>query len=567
MIGTVIHGQYRILELLGEGGMGEVYKALDVELERQVALKFLKTEFGDDRVLIQRFRDELRTLAGFNHPNIAMLYTTFTWNARPVMVMELVEGETLLNMVNRRGPIPAQVCVPLARQALAGVGEAHRKMIVHRDLKPANLMLNRDGVVKVMDFGIAKMQNAPGLTRSNAAIGTCLYMAPEQIRGSVDARTDIYAMGVTLYELLAGRVPFQGSSEYDIQTAHIIQDPEPPDRFYPHIPRAVTEAVLRALAKNPAARFQTAEEFSMALAEGGVWPAVPARAEYVPAEVHSAPTIAADRNTGADAQASRQGHTPPVPTPTPQPTTWRPEISHESAPEAQTGSSFATVTAGAAAMDLDGSRVDVAMPMNSGANGRSWRVKGALAAAALLLALGGGYGIYAVLSPTPSASVSGTPNAGTQAKGIPETLAAVATPQAQTHGPEIGVPAKPIAAPNGSGARQAGAVAGRWTGVYERCDDNSRTQATLDINQSTDGAVSGTLLLRSAGGAVERCSLSGSFAEQRKSLMFSVVSCGGLAAPAYLSSSHQSLLRLSGGQLTGDVEPQDACVTASFKKM
>jgi serine/threonine-protein kinase len=281
MIGSVIHEQYRVLELLGEGGMGEVYKALDMELDRLVALKFLKAEFGTDRVLLRRFRDELRTLAGFNHPNITTLYTSFTWRERPVMVMEFVEGQTLIGMVEQRGPIPAQISVPLVMQALAGVGEAHRKKIVHRDLKPANLILNCDGVVKVMDFGIAKAQNSSGLTNATAAIGTCLYMAPEQIRGKVDARTDIYAMGVTLYQLLAGRVPFVGAYEYDIQTAHIQQIPEPPTHFYPHIPCTVVEAVLCALAKNPDSRFQTAEEFVEAL-EDGLAQTNPGQAFYVP---------------------------------------------------------------------------------------------------------------------------------------------------------------------------------------------------------------------------------------------------------------------------------------------
>ena len=181
MIGTVIHEQYRILELLGEGGMGVVYKALDLELDRLVALKFLKAEFGDNQLLIKRFRDELKVLANFNHPNITILYTSFTWQSRPVMVMELLEGEPLNRMIDRRGPIPANVCVPLVRQALAGVGEAHRRGIVHRDLKPANLMLNQSSIVKVMDFGIAKIESSPGLTRTSTTMGTPFYIAPEQI--------------------------------------------------------------------------------------------------------------------------------------------------------------------------------------------------------------------------------------------------------------------------------------------------------------------------------------------------------------------------------------------------
>lgn len=268
MIGSVLQDKYRVVELLGEGGMGIVYKALDEELNRPVALKLLKVEFSSNPQIVKRFHDETRVLAAFNHPNITTIYSRFDWNGQPVMVMELLDGETFSAMIARRGPIPAEICVPWFLQALAGVGEAHKHGIVHRDLKPANLLLTRSGVVKVMDFGIAKIEQALGMTRTTALMGTPYYMSPEQIEPTrfglqrVDSRTDIYSMGVTLYELLAGVVPFQGASEFAIQRAHLEEMPQPPTVYYPHIPQSVVASLFKAIAKDPRQRYQHAEDFA-----------------------------------------------------------------------------------------------------------------------------------------------------------------------------------------------------------------------------------------------------------------------------------------------------------------
>jgi serine/threonine-protein kinase len=568
MIGTLIKEQYQVIELLGEGGMGEVYKALDVELDRQVALKFLKTEYCADKSLLQRFRDELKVLAGFNHANITTLYTTITWEGRPVMVMELVEGETLHRIISRRGPIPAHMAVPLIKQALAGVAVAHRKRIIHRDLKPANLMLNYDGIVKVMDFGIAKMQDAPGLTRSNTAIGTCLYMAPEQIRGMADARTDIYAMGITLYELLAGRVPFQGASEYDIQTAHIQQVPEPPSVFYPHIPGSIVEAVMRSLEKDPAARFQTAEEFSEALGSGY------AHESVVPGL--SEPRLAE----------------PPTDTPEPYSQPPRNHITHPPSQLVTAAPAIPLAMAGTQARVPPRGTVVPHSHAESFSSQPEWpsqvvppapRPKpfllwGALAAGILLLAAVGGYWIYTRSQPAvhePSYQAGNTARPGPSAQdNLPHALQPETSenPQESTSPPTQPKPAdhpQVKTAPQNQAATPAvsNPMTGRWSGNYVRCEDDSRTPAILEIRQAAPGIVNGTIALSTPGGAA-RCALNGKLMESGKSVQFSVSACTGAAAPAFLGHPHTSLLSLAGGKLSGDVNPQtDVCETAEFRKM
>jgi eukaryotic-like serine/threonine-protein kinase len=265
MIGTEI-GNYRVLEKIGEGGMGVVYKAIDVNLDRTVAIKALKTDLSGNPDLEQRFRVEIKALANLNHTNLTPLYALFMETGRPMMVLEFVEGETFEQMVRRRGPIPGEEAISLFRQALAGIGFAHRMGIVHRDIKPANIMLNPQGVVKVMDCGIAKALSAPGAAKSGVQIGTPLYMSPEQfLNRSVDVRSDIYSLGVTLYELLTGKVPFSGDSDYQIMADHVNTPPPLPTSIFPYVPKSVERAVLKALEKSPEARYQSVEEFAAAL--------------------------------------------------------------------------------------------------------------------------------------------------------------------------------------------------------------------------------------------------------------------------------------------------------------
>jgi hypothetical protein len=283
MTGTQI-GNYKILEKLGEGGMGTVYQAVDINLDRTVAIKALNAELTGNPELEQRFRAEAKAQANLNHTNLATLYALLIEDGRPWMVMEFIEGETFEQIVQRRGPIPSNEAIPLFRQALLGVGYAHRMGVVHRDIKPSNMMLNKQGIVKVMDFGIAKVLGARGMTKTGTQMGTAFYMSPEQVlnRG-VDIRSDIYSLGVTLYELLTANVPFNGDSDYQIMTDHVNAPPPLPTKFYPYIPQGLQNAVLRALEKHPDARFQTVEEFGAALEQPDTFGVVPA--EIVPAVV------------------------------------------------------------------------------------------------------------------------------------------------------------------------------------------------------------------------------------------------------------------------------------------
>ena len=265
MIGTEI-ASYRILEKLGQGGMGVVYKAVDTGLDRMVAMKVLNPDLSKNPELVERFRAEARAQANLNHTNLATLYAFMVHQGTAIMVMEFVEGETFAQMIRRRGPIPEVEAIPLFRQALLGIGYAHRAGILHRDIKPSNLMLNKNGLVKVMDFGIAKVMGARGMTRTGTQLGTLAYMSPEQIQNrSVDIRSDIYELGITLYEMLTGHLPFESDSEFQIMQDHVYTPPPPPSQYYPYINKGVEKVILKSIEKNADARFQTVEQFGAAL--------------------------------------------------------------------------------------------------------------------------------------------------------------------------------------------------------------------------------------------------------------------------------------------------------------
>jgi eukaryotic-like serine/threonine-protein kinase len=287
MIGDLI-AHYRVLELVGRGAMGVVYKALDVNLDRRVAVKVLSVEARNDPDFVERFRQEARMQGALNHPNVALLFDYFIHNGAPVAVMEFIDGESLEQLIRRRGAIPVQEGIPIFKQALRGVAAAHRAGIIHRDLKPSNLMLTKDAIVKVMDFGIAKRQGATGATKASTSIGSPLYMAPEQILGrAVDYRTDVYGLGITLYQLLSGQPPFnpRGKAEYMVLNAHVNDLPEPPTVHCRDIPQPIVDAVMRSLAKKPDARFQSVDDFMRAL------PDVPAR-NATPPRVAPSGTVA-----------------------------------------------------------------------------------------------------------------------------------------------------------------------------------------------------------------------------------------------------------------------------------
>lgn len=265
MISNVV-GNYQILAKIGEGGMGAVFRGLDLMLEREVAIKVLRPELAGQPQVVERFRVEAVTLARLNHPSIATLHNFLRHNDDYLMVMEFVRGETLESVIQRHGAAPLGQSLRLFGQALEGIAHAHALGVIHRDLKPSNLMLTETGAIKVMDFGIARVLGSARMTRTGRILGTIQYMSPEQVHGQeADARSDLYSLGIVLYEMVTGRVPFNSQSEFELMRAQIEDPPPPPREFAEHIPEAIERIILRALAKNPAERFQTAEEFHAAL--------------------------------------------------------------------------------------------------------------------------------------------------------------------------------------------------------------------------------------------------------------------------------------------------------------
>ena len=275
MTGAVV-GNFKILNRLGEGGMGAVSLGLDLMLDRQVALKMLRPELSRDPEIVKRFRSEAVTLARINHPRVATLFSFFRHQDDFFMVMEYVQGQTLAEVLSR-GAMTCERAVSLFCQALDGVDYAHKLDIVHRDLKPANLMLLPNGSVKVMDFGIARVLGSSRMTRTGHLVGTVEYMSPEQIQGrETDARSDIYSLGIVLFEMLTGRAPFENDSDYELMRAHMEDLPPRPRQFAPHIPQPIEAAILRSLSKKPSDRFASAAEFRSVLLKGLSMPDSPA---------------------------------------------------------------------------------------------------------------------------------------------------------------------------------------------------------------------------------------------------------------------------------------------------
>jgi len=270
-IGSTI-GDYQVTGILGAGGMGKVYKVRNVISDRAEAMKVLLPDLATAPELADRFLREIKLLGSLEHPNIAALRTALRVDNQLLMLMEFVDGVTLEQKL-KEGPLPVAQAVDYATQALAALDYAHAHGVIHRDIKPANMMLTPSGVVKLMDFGIAKGAGDHKLTMTGTTMGSLYYMSPEQIQGAsnLDARADLYSMGVSLYELVTGKRPFDGDSQFAIMSAHLEKRPVPPVQLDPRLPAALNDIILLSVAKDPNERFQTAGAFRNAL--GSVMPA------------------------------------------------------------------------------------------------------------------------------------------------------------------------------------------------------------------------------------------------------------------------------------------------------
>src|SRR5213595_3564980 len=260
LIGTVFDGRYKIVRKLGAGGMPDVYLAEDQELGRRDAIKILNDRHAADAQSIERFRREAKNAARLNHANILSIYDRGEAEGTYYIAMEFLDGRSLKELIIGAGPAPIKISIEYARQILAAIGFAHRHGIVHRDIKPHNVLVGPEGRLKVTDFGIAR-SGASEMTEVGSIIGTAQYLSPEQARGApVDPTSDLYSVGVVLFELLTGQVPFTGDTPLEIAMKHLSEPPKPPSELRPEVPHDLDSVVLRALAKDPSERYASAEE-------------------------------------------------------------------------------------------------------------------------------------------------------------------------------------------------------------------------------------------------------------------------------------------------------------------
>lgn len=259
--GATIAGRYQIIEELGKGGMGRVYKVLDKEVNAKVALKLIKAEIAADKHTIERFRNELKTARDISHKNVCRMYDLNKEAGTYYLTMEYVPGEDLKSMIRMSGQLGVGTAISIAKQVCEGLAEAHRLGVIHRDLKPSNIMIDREGHVRIMDFGIARSLKAKGITGAGVMIGTPEYMSPEQVEGKdVDQRSDIYSLGAILYEMMTGRVPFEGDTPFTIGVKHKSEIPKDPKVFNPHLPDDLSRVIIKCLEKDKEKRYQNSEE-------------------------------------------------------------------------------------------------------------------------------------------------------------------------------------------------------------------------------------------------------------------------------------------------------------------
>ena len=308
-------GDYEIVRELGHGGMGQVYLVRNLISDRIEAMKVLLPDLAQQGELANRFMREIKVLASLEHPNIAQLRTAFTANNQLVMIMEYVEGDTLDQRLHA-GAFSVADAINYISQVLTALSYAHAKSIIHRDIKPGNMMLTPQGVVKLMDFGIARSTQDLGMTVTGTTLGSLDYMSPEQVKSEpTDARSDIYSVGVSLYEMITGHRMFSATSSYSVMEAHVKEIPRPPVEVNPAIPKVLSDIIMMAVAKDPAQRFQTADAFRNALSQVGV--AAAAAAAPQPQAAAPAP-VAQPVSTTPPPSPSVTPQPAPVFTPAPQ---------------------------------------------------------------------------------------------------------------------------------------------------------------------------------------------------------------------------------------------------------
>jgi serine/threonine-protein kinase len=263
---TIVDGRYRVVGRIGSGGMADVYCAEDLQLGRNVALKVLHSRFAADAEFRERFRREARSAAGLQHPNVVSIYDRGEWDGNYYIAMEYLDGRSLKEIVQREGPLDPERAIDITVQVLRAARFAHRRGIIHRDIKPHNVIVDEEDRAKVTDFGIARAAGASDMTQTGSIMGTAQYLSPEQAQGhAVSEPSDLYSAGIMLYELLTGRVPFDGESAVTIALKHVNERPVPPSMINPAVTPELEGVVLRALEKDPRYRFQDADSFIAAL--------------------------------------------------------------------------------------------------------------------------------------------------------------------------------------------------------------------------------------------------------------------------------------------------------------
>lgn len=261
MIGKKLANRYEVLERIGGGGMAIVYRALDTVLNRYVSVKILRPQFVADEDFVRRFRREAQSAASLSHPNVVNIYDVGDEDETYFIVMEYINGKTLKEIIQERAPLPVTEAVDIAKQICSALHHAHDHQIVHRDIKPHNIMIGKDGHVKVTDFGIARAVTSNTITHNGSVIGSVHYFSPEQARGAItDVKSDIYSLGVVLYEMLTGELPFSGETPISVALKHLQEHFVEPRQLNPKMPQSVENVILKALAKSPEVRYQTAKE-------------------------------------------------------------------------------------------------------------------------------------------------------------------------------------------------------------------------------------------------------------------------------------------------------------------